>query len=72
MFNYTVPGKSVQTLFLYACLLTGCLLPSQCSPVGLYSNTSYGTQTQFSQPRLAPHNQDLQPKSYPKPIYSYR
>ncbi|KAK6476431.1 forkhead box protein N4-like [Huso huso] len=43
----------------------------QCSPVGLYSNTSYGTQTQFSQPRLAPHNQDLQPKSYPKPIYSY-
>ncbi|XP_041078998.1 ubiquitin-protein ligase E3B-like [Polyodon spathula] len=43
----------------------------QCSPVGLYSNISYGTQTQFSQPRLAPHNQDLQPKSYPKPIYSY-
>ncbi|XP_006640273.1 forkhead box protein N4 [Lepisosteus oculatus] len=44
----------------------------QCSPAGLYSNTSYSSQSPFSQPRLAPHNsQDLQPKSYPKPIYSY-
>ncbi|MBN3304293.1 FOXN4 protein, partial [Amia calva] len=43
----------------------------QCSPAGLYSNTSYN-HSPFSQPRLAPHtNQDLQPKSYPKPIYSY-
>ncbi|KAG9339560.1 hypothetical protein JZ751_023451, partial [Albula glossodonta] len=44
----------------------------QCSPAGLYSNTSYSNQSPFTQPRLAPHsNQDLQPKSFPKPIYSY-
>ncbi|XP_036383866.1 forkhead box protein N4 [Megalops cyprinoides] len=43
----------------------------QCSP-GLYSTTSYSNQSPFTQPRLAPHNtQDLQPKSFPKPIYSY-
>ncbi|XP_062399979.1 forkhead box protein N4 [Sardina pilchardus] len=42
----------------------------QCSPVGLYG--SYNNQTLFSQPRIAPHsNQDLHPKSFPKPIYSY-
>uniref|UniRef100_A0A8C4T6F5 Forkhead box N4 n=1 Tax=Erpetoichthys calabaricus TaxID=27687 RepID=A0A8C4T6F5_ERPCA len=44
----------------------------QCSSAAVYSNT-FASQTSFSQPRLAPHgNQDLQPKSYPKPIYSYR
>nr|XP_006004615.2 PREDICTED: forkhead box protein N4 isoform X2 [Latimeria chalumnae] len=43
----------------------------QCSPVSMY-NTSYGTPSPYSQPRLAPHTtQDLQPKTYPKPIYSY-
>ncbi|XP_051776927.1 forkhead box protein N4 [Erpetoichthys calabaricus] len=43
----------------------------QCSSAAVYSNT-FASQTSFSQPRLAPHgNQDLQPKSYPKPIYSY-
>ncbi|XP_063051133.1 forkhead box protein N4 [Engraulis encrasicolus] len=42
----------------------------QCSPVGLYG--SYANQTLFSQPRIAPHgNQELHPKSFPKPIYSY-
>ncbi|XP_035292300.1 forkhead box protein N4 isoform X1 [Anguilla anguilla] len=44
----------------------------QCSAAGLYSSTSYSNQGPFNQPRLAPHsNQDLQPKSFPKPIYSY-
>ncbi|NP_001279572.1 forkhead box protein N4 [Callorhinchus milii] len=43
----------------------------QCSPGNIYS-PSYSTQSQYSQPRLAPHStQDLQPKTYPKPIYSY-
>uniref|UniRef100_A0A8C5LQG1 Forkhead box N4 n=1 Tax=Leptobrachium leishanense TaxID=445787 RepID=A0A8C5LQG1_9ANUR len=43
----------------------------QCSPAGLYSN-SYRTQSPYSQPRLAVHAaQDIHPKSYPKPIYSY-
>ncbi|KAL2091870.1 hypothetical protein ACEWY4_011668 [Coilia grayii] len=42
----------------------------QCSPVGLYGG--YNNQTLFSQPRIAPHsNQDLHPKAFPKPIYSY-
>ncbi|XP_069070855.1 forkhead box protein N4 [Pleurodeles waltl] len=43
----------------------------QCSPSGMYT-TSYGSQSQYSQPRLTPHNaQDLHPKNFPKPIYSY-
>ncbi|NXA05528.1 FOXN4 protein, partial [Sapayoa aenigma] len=43
----------------------------QCNPAGIY-NTSYGTQPHYSQPRLAPHSaQELHPKHYPKPIYSY-
>ncbi|KAG8455713.1 hypothetical protein GDO86_001776 [Hymenochirus boettgeri] len=41
----------------------------QCSS-GLFNN-SYRTQTQYAQPRLAAPVQDLQPKSFPKPIYSY-
>ncbi|CAL8348028.1 unnamed protein product [Lota lota] len=43
----------------------------QCSPAGLYSNVSFTSQSLFTQPRLAPQNQELQPKSFPKPIYSY-
>ncbi|XP_061907237.1 forkhead box protein N4 [Entelurus aequoreus] len=43
----------------------------QCSTGGLYSNVSFNNQSLFSQPRLAPQEQDLQPKSFPKPIYSY-
>uniref|UniRef100_A0A8B9NW94 Forkhead box N4 n=1 Tax=Apteryx owenii TaxID=8824 RepID=A0A8B9NW94_APTOW len=43
----------------------------QCNPAAIY-NTSYGTQPHYPQPRLAPHSaQDLHPKHYPKPIYSY-
>ncbi|RLV99908.1 hypothetical protein DV515_00009381 [Chloebia gouldiae] len=43
-----------------------------CNPAAMY-NTSYGTQPHYSQPRLAPHSaQELHPKHYPKPIYSYR
>ncbi|NWS04639.1 FOXN4 protein, partial [Motacilla alba] len=43
----------------------------QCNPAAIY-NTSYGTQAHYSQPRLAPHSaQELHPKHYPKPIYSY-
>ena len=44
----------------------------QCSPAGLYSNVSFSSQSLFTQPRLAPQNQELQPKAFPKPIYSYR
>uniref|UniRef100_A0A3Q2CVQ6 Forkhead box N4 n=1 Tax=Cyprinodon variegatus TaxID=28743 RepID=A0A3Q2CVQ6_CYPVA len=43
----------------------------QCSAGGLYSNVSFNNQSLFAQPRLAPQEQDLQPKSFPKPIYSY-
>ncbi|NXF58486.1 FOXN4 protein, partial [Ciccaba nigrolineata] len=43
----------------------------QCNPAAIY-NTPYGTQPHYAQPRLAPHSaQELQPKHYPKPIYSY-
>ncbi|KFP27339.1 Forkhead box protein N4, partial [Colius striatus] len=43
----------------------------QCNPAAIY-NPSYGTQPHYSQPRLAPHSaQELHPKHYPKPIYSY-
>ncbi|XP_031448316.1 forkhead box protein N4 isoform X1 [Phasianus colchicus] len=43
----------------------------QCNPAAIY-NTSYGTQPHYPQPRLAPHSaQELHPKHYPKPIYSY-
>uniref|UniRef100_A0A8C0IHE4 Forkhead box N4 n=1 Tax=Bubo bubo TaxID=30461 RepID=A0A8C0IHE4_BUBBB len=42
-----------------------------CNPAAIY-NTPYGTQPHYAQPRLAPHSaQELQPKHYPKPIYSY-
>jgi len=44
----------------------------QCNPAAIY-NTSYATQPHYPQPRLAPHSaQELHPKHYPKPIYSYR
>ncbi|KAG7244036.1 hypothetical protein INR49_006197 [Caranx melampygus] len=43
----------------------------QCSTGGLYSNVSFNDQSLFTQPRLAPQDQELQPKSFPKPIYSY-
>uniref|UniRef100_A0A3Q3JHY4 Fork-head domain-containing protein n=1 Tax=Monopterus albus TaxID=43700 RepID=A0A3Q3JHY4_MONAL len=43
----------------------------QGSTDGLYSNVSFNNQSLFSHPRLAPQEQDLQPKSFPKPIYSY-
>ncbi|KAM4576132.1 forkhead box protein N4 [Odontesthes bonariensis] len=43
----------------------------QCSAGGIYSNVSFNNQSLFTQPRLAPQEQELQPKSFPKPIYSY-
>ncbi|XP_017269287.1 forkhead box protein N4 [Kryptolebias marmoratus] len=43
----------------------------QCSAGGLYSNVSFNNQSLFTQPRLAPQEQELQPKTFPKPIYSY-
>ncbi|GAB0197083.1 forkhead box protein N4 [Grus japonensis] len=44
---------------------------ANCNPAAIY-NTSYGTQPHYSQPRLAPHSaQEMHPKHYPKPIYSY-
>ncbi|XP_074151618.1 forkhead box protein N4 [Sminthopsis crassicaudata] len=43
----------------------------QCPPAGMYS-VSFGAQPPFPQPRLPAHSaQDLHPKHYPKPIYSY-
>ncbi|KFO91497.1 Forkhead box protein N4, partial [Buceros rhinoceros silvestris] len=43
----------------------------QCNPAAIY-NPPYGTQPHYPQPRLAPHSaQELHPKHYPKPIYSY-
>ncbi|XP_072334427.1 forkhead box protein N4 [Scyliorhinus torazame] len=43
----------------------------QCSSGNIY-RPSYHAQSQYAQPRLASHtDQDLQPKTYPKPIYSY-
>ncbi|NWI20738.1 FOXN4 protein, partial [Crypturellus soui] len=43
----------------------------QCNPAAIY-NAPYGSQPHYSQPRLAPHAaQELHPKHYPKPIYSY-
>ncbi|NWU96798.1 FOXN4 protein, partial [Upupa epops] len=45
--------------------------PQQCNPAAIY-NPSYGGQPHYPQPRLAPHStQELHPKHYPKPIYSY-
>uniref|UniRef100_A0A3P8W6Q7 Forkhead box N4 n=1 Tax=Cynoglossus semilaevis TaxID=244447 RepID=A0A3P8W6Q7_CYNSE len=43
----------------------------QCSTTGLYSNVPFRDQSLYSQPQLAPQDQELQPKSFPKPIYSY-
>nr|XP_020863683.1 forkhead box protein N4 [Phascolarctos cinereus] len=43
----------------------------QCPTAGMYS-VSFGAQPPFPQPRLPGHSaQDLHPKHYPKPIYSY-
>ncbi|XP_056601995.1 forkhead box protein N4 isoform X1 [Triplophysa dalaica] len=41
----------------------------QCSPGGLYGN--FNSQSLYPQVRMNSHNQDLQPKTFPKPIYSY-
>ncbi|XP_026885572.2 forkhead box protein N4 [Electrophorus electricus] len=41
----------------------------QCSPGGLYGG--YTNQSLYLQQGLAPHSQDLTPKTFPKPIYSY-
>ncbi|KAI7813242.1 winged helix nude [Triplophysa rosa] len=41
----------------------------QCSPGGLYGN--FNSQSLYPQARMNAHNQDLQPKTFPKPIYSY-
>lgn len=43
----------------------------QCSVGGLYNNVSFNNQSIYAQPRLAPQEQELQPKTFPKPIYSY-
>ncbi|XP_059842897.1 forkhead box protein N4 [Hypanus sabinus] len=79
MSQYSVAGQhpstfqTQQTLYqtnsqqLYSLSQSG----QQCSSGNIY-NSVYHAQTQYVQPRLAPHNdQDLQPKTYPKPIYSY-
>uniref|UniRef100_W5KHG4 Forkhead box N4 n=1 Tax=Astyanax mexicanus TaxID=7994 RepID=W5KHG4_ASTMX len=42
---------------------------NECSPGGLYAG--YSSQSLFPQQRIPPHSQDLQPKTFPKPIYSY-
>ncbi|XP_025842435.2 forkhead box protein N4 [Vulpes vulpes] len=43
----------------------------QCPPVGLYGSP-FGARPPYPQPRMAVHSsQELHPKHYPKPIYSY-
>ncbi|KAM9750239.1 forkhead box protein N4 isoform 2-T2 [Dama dama] len=43
----------------------------QCAPVGLYGSP-FGARPPYHQPRMAVHSsQELHPKHYPKPIYSY-
>ncbi|XP_043293524.1 forkhead box protein N4 [Cervus canadensis] len=43
----------------------------QCAPVGLYGSP-FGARPPYPQPRMAMHSsQELHPKHYPKPIYSY-
>ncbi|XP_004779166.1 forkhead box protein N4 [Mustela putorius furo] len=45
--------------------------PQQCPPVSLYGSP-FGARSPYSQPRMAVHSsQELHPKHYPKPIYSY-
>ncbi|XP_048467702.1 forkhead box protein N4 [Rhincodon typus] len=77
--NYSVTGQhpsgfqTQQSLYqVHSQQLYSLSQPSQqCSPGNIYS-PAYHTQSQYSQPRLATHgDQDLQPKTYPKPIYSY-
>ncbi|KAK2102552.1 Forkhead box protein N4 [Saguinus oedipus] len=44
----------------------------QCPPVGLYG-PPFGVRPPYPQPHMAVHSsQELHPKHYPKPIYSYR
>uniref|UniRef100_A0A8C1QHE3 Forkhead box N4 n=1 Tax=Cyprinus carpio TaxID=7962 RepID=A0A8C1QHE3_CYPCA len=50
-------------------VLTFTQANQQCSPSGHYGN--YNNQSLFPQHRITAHNQDLQPKTFPKPIYSY-
>ncbi|XP_008568004.1 PREDICTED: forkhead box protein N4 [Galeopterus variegatus] len=43
----------------------------QCPPVGLYGSP-FGVRPPYPQPHIAVHSsQELHPKHYPKPIYSY-
>ncbi|XP_023859115.1 forkhead box protein N4 isoform X1 [Salvelinus sp. IW2-2015] len=66
---YQCPASAYQPTAQQVFTLTQA--SQQCSPAGFYSNVSFNNQNLFTQPRLAPQNQDLQPKSFPKPIYSY-
>ena len=44
----------------------------KCPPVGLYGSP-FGVRPPYPQPHVAVHSsQELHPKHYPKPIYSYR
>ncbi|CDQ66346.1 unnamed protein product [Oncorhynchus mykiss] len=67
--GYQCPASAYQPTAQQVFTLTQA--SQQCSPAGFYSNVSFNNQNLFTQPRLAPQNQDLQPKSFPKPIYSY-
>ncbi|XP_023689146.1 forkhead box protein N4 [Paramormyrops kingsleyae] len=62
----TVYQASSQQVFTLA--QTG----QQYSSAGIYGSSSFTGQSQFSQTHLTSHgNQEIQPKSFPKPIYSY-
>ncbi|XP_066510744.1 forkhead box protein N4-like [Hoplias malabaricus] len=50
-------------------VLTFSQANQQCSPGGHYGG--YNNQSIFPQQHIPPHSQDLQPKTFPKPIYSY-
>ncbi|KAM9328890.1 forkhead box protein N4 [Gastrophryne carolinensis] len=65
------PGlQSQQTLYQPQQIYALSQGSQQCSPAGMFSS-SYRAQP-YSQPRLPGHPvQDMHPKNYPKPIYSY-
>ena len=60
------------TISLPATLLHPPTPDGKCAPVGLYGSR-FGARPPYPQPRMAVHSsQELHPKHYPKPIYSYR
>ncbi|XP_007953170.1 forkhead box protein N4 [Orycteropus afer afer] len=67
------PSAGLQEAQLYPAAQPQFRLPQgqQCPPAGLYGSP-FGVRPPYSQPRMPVHSsQELHPKHYPKPIYSY-